>query len=96
MKLYITAAYLRKHSALPEIRSATNVRDLPIPSERKSHLFIFSPASDDRLYILWEVRKAYPRSARRLHVCYLQIPGSTVLNLVCSFFKRLIPPNYLL
>ena len=32
MKLFITAAYLRKHSALPEIRSVTNVRNFPIPS----------------------------------------------------------------
>lgn len=29
LKLYITAAYLRKHSALAEIRAATNVGDLP-------------------------------------------------------------------
>jgi SEA/GATOR complex protein SEA2/WDR24 len=44
MKLYITAAYLRKHSALPEIRSATNVRNPPLidrPIRTMAH-FIFS------------------------------------------------------
>ena len=29
MKLYVPAAYLRKHSVLPDIRSTTNVRDHP-------------------------------------------------------------------
>ena len=94
MKLYITAAYLRKHSALPEIRSATNVRNLLTPSGRSLISFVYS-ASDNRLYVLWEVRKAHPRSARRFHVCDLQIPGSAVLNLVrfSSFLKILTPPN---
>jgi len=93
MKLFITAAYLRKHSALPEIRSETNVRYLPIPSER-SFYFICSSASDYRLYVLWEVRKTHPCSARRFHVCNLQIPSSAVLNLVCfSSLSILIPPT---
>ena len=81
MKLHITAAYLRKHSALPEIRSATNVRNFPIPSGRSLILFCFS-ASDNCLYVLREVRKGYPRSARRFNVRDLQIPSSAVLNLV--------------
>jgi hypothetical protein len=43
MKLYVTAAYLRKHSALPEIRSATNVRDLPFDSSfHLTKVFFFS------------------------------------------------------
>jgi hypothetical protein len=39
MKFYVTAAYLRKHSALPEIRSATNVRN-PSHSIRAKSDFI--------------------------------------------------------
>lgn len=45
---------------------------------------VFFSASDDRLYILWEVRKGHPRSARRIHVCDLQFSGRAVLNLVRS------------
>src|SRR6267154_1730665 len=86
MKLYITTAYLRKHSALPEIRSATNVRNSsPFHQGEVSFHLCFS-ASDNRLYVLWEVRKGHPRSARRFHVCDLQIPSSAGLNLVRFFF----------
>ena len=42
MKLYITAAYLRKHSALPEIRSETNVRNSSHFIASKSHFICVS------------------------------------------------------
>ncbi len=43
MKLYVAAAYLRKHSVLPDIRSTTNVRDHPSinHSIRENNCYLF-------------------------------------------------------
>ncbi len=41
------------------------------------------------------MRKAHPRSARRFHVCDLQIPSSAVLNLVHFFFLFFVQFSFL-
>ena len=93
MKLYITAAYLRKHSTLAEIRSATNVRSLPFNCHSIWVTWFLFLAPDNCLYVLREVRKGDPRSANRFHVCDLQISGGTVFNLVrSSSFLRFSTP----
>lgn len=52
----------------------------------KSHFICFS-ASDNRLYVLREMRKAHSYSAMRFYVCDLQISSSAVLNLVRFSFS---------
>ena len=51
MKLYITAAYLRKHSALAEIRAATNVSDLLLIDHSIRMTFLFSLQLQTTVYM---------------------------------------------
>lgn len=85
MKLYITAAYIRKYSVFPDIRSPTNVRpSLPIDHPINVN-DVFLSAPDNGLYILWAMRKAHPRPAKWIHVHDLHVPCGTVLALVRPF-----------